>query len=196
MAQRTNQTFFLDEQGRHQDIDNPTEHEQHLARGHNSRGSFSGSIPDLRFEYSYLRSIQPFVKIQRVNNAVASTESESSDGEDDESYEKVNLTQKEVGRENGETSPPLASQSSEIIQVEWANVLWTTAKDQVLSPFIQGALWALASYYISPLSSELGAKMGLLARSKLPSREGTGISWLRRFSGAFGISTKQDNKLS
>jgi hypothetical protein len=72
------------------------------------------AIPDLRFEYSYLKNIQPFVKIKRV-----ATRAHAREGE----------------VEVAEESP------REIIEIEWGKVLWITLRDQVISPLLQGTLW-------------------------------------------------------
>ncbi|EAU89382.1 hypothetical protein CC1G_11078 [Coprinopsis cinerea okayama7 len=144
-------------------------------------------IPDLRFEYSYVRSIQRYVKLTRTITPVPPSK---EGGEDDEaSYEKVELVESEQ-----ELSPAASTAlvPVETIEVEWKKVLWTTARDQLISPFLQGALWAIASFYLSPFSSEAGAKLGTFVRSKLPSKEGKGVSFLRKYAGAFGVSSRKE----
>ncbi|THV04709.1 hypothetical protein K435DRAFT_580433, partial [Dendrothele bispora CBS 962.96] len=73
-------------------------------------------IPDLRYEYSYVRSIRRY-----VHNL----------------YEKSRKKEKtDVGVVvQPETRP------SEVITVQWAPLLWVTIRDQVLGPLIQGCVW-------------------------------------------------------
>jgi hypothetical protein len=75
-------------------------------------------IPDLRFEYSYLKNIQPYVKIRRVGRKVQ--EPHVAEGE-------VVVVDEEFPRE--------------IIEIEWRQILWVTLKDQLISPLLQGTLW-------------------------------------------------------
>jgi len=108
-------------------------------------------IPDLRFEYSYLRRVRPYVQIERSASASVVHE-----------YERINIPgdQKETEGNDKTLSPtPRAIPASEIIHVRWEKIIWITVRDQVVSPLLQGALWALASYYITPFSARLGSKM-------------------------------------
>ena len=138
-------------------------------------------IPDLRFEYSYLRSIRPFVKLIRTATlplAVTKTH------EDDEDFERVEKEKEE----NGEESTAAALTKSETLDIQWKRVIWATTRDQLLTPFFQGALWALASFYLSPWGSGVGKKMGSYVRSKLPA-EGSGSAWLRGVVRQLGLSS-------
>ncbi|KAF9010114.1 hypothetical protein BDQ17DRAFT_1273845 [Cyathus striatus] len=132
------------------------------------RSSFQPPIPDLRFEYSYLRSIRPYVQLRRSTPLPE----DSDDGE----YEKIGLTLAEKGKQKQSDIPAVGG---EIIDVQWNKVLWVTTRDQVISPLLQGALWALASYFITPFFADAGRSMGTFVRTHLPSKEGLGISWLR-----------------
>jgi hypothetical protein len=49
---------------------------------------------------------------------------------------------------------------------------------------------ALASYYLSPVSAQVGSRLGTYVHQKLPSKEGTGISWLRNKLQSVGLSRK------
>ncbi|KAH8828639.1 hypothetical protein DL96DRAFT_1428176, partial [Flagelloscypha sp. PMI_526] len=98
------------------------------------------AVPDLRFEQTYIKSIQPFVKVQRKPHGK---------GED--------------------------------VDIRWGRVSYVTIRDQVLSPFLQGALWALLSAYLGP--AFLGAWEGLKGLSPLHRQEGTGAKALRRWTG-------------
>jgi len=116
------------------------------------------TIPDLRFEYSYLKSIQPFVKITRVGRKVQGMHE----------------------AEGGLVADEDTDSSREIIEIEWGRVLWVTLKDQVLSPFMQGTVWGFASLYLKPLSARLGFG-GTRSIVQSPRKDGEGVSWLRRF---------------
>jgi hypothetical protein len=106
-------------------------------------------IPDLRFEYSYVRSIQPFIRITRT--AVQQQQHESAlsqsvsvagndNDDDDASYEKVNFGS-EQEEEELVAVHAASPASTEVIEVQWRKLLWITARDQVISPLIQGCLW-------------------------------------------------------
>ncbi|KAF9076807.1 hypothetical protein BDP27DRAFT_1254657 [Rhodocollybia butyracea] len=87
-------------------------------------------IPDLRFEISYLRSIQPYIHFRSLKPA-----------------------QKPEGK--GERKVKQGSGKTEPANIEWGHVLWITLRDQVMSPLFQGALWALVSFYLTPYSARL-----------------------------------------
>ena len=97
-------------------------------------------IPDLRFEYSYLRSVRPFVRIERSTSASVLTDTQPIDPAHE--YERINIPgdQKET-EEDDKTLFPTPIPASEIIHVQWGNVIWITVRDQVISPLLQGALW-------------------------------------------------------
>ena len=100
-------------------------------------------IPDLRFEYSYLRSVRPYVQIERSTSAsvIANVHPVDPVSEDPE-YERINIPgdQKET-EGNDKTLLPTPILPSEIIHVQWGKVIWITVRDQVVSPLLQGALW-------------------------------------------------------
>ena len=85
-------------------------------------------IPDLRFEYSYLKNIQPFVKIERV---ARKGQLEHHEGE-------------------GEEESPC-----EIIEIQWGQVLWVTLRDQVVSPLLQGTLWWVQEIFSEFIGSNM-----------------------------------------
>lgn len=133
------------------------------------------AIPDLRFEYSYLKNVQPFVKIKRVGRRVQ----EHHEGE---------------GEVVDDDSP------REIIEIEWRRVLWVTLRDQVIHPLLQGTLWCVvvsnflayrfkfiahrgfASVYLKPLSARLGFG-STKSIVQGPRKDGEGVSWLRQKLG-------------
>ena len=91
-------------------------------------------IPDLRFEYSYLGSVQRYITIRR-----------STDGGESRGTTVGKSTYEELGgAEDVEQERSLittAHAPSEIIAVDWGGVAWITARDQVISPLLQGILW-------------------------------------------------------
>ncbi|KAH9478617.1 hypothetical protein JR316_0009074 [Psilocybe cubensis] len=163
-------------------------------------------IPDLRFEYSYMRSIQPYVHVERLSTGEAvprPTDVELVDqGMLDESgFVTLDATlgmqgkETEKGFAEGEVAlkPPSqtepASGPSEIIHLQWKKIAWVTVRDQVISPLVQGAAWALASYYIRPFSLEFGSRMGTFVHQRLPTKEGLGVSWLRDWAKSIGLTS-------
>lgn len=81
------------------------------------------AIPDFRFEWSYLRSVRPCVQVERLDPASHSTD--------------------EKGKGVLRLDEPMLPQ--ERIRVQWGRLLWVTTRDQVLSPFAQGAAWCVQS---------------------------------------------------
>ncbi|KAF8814673.1 hypothetical protein BYT27DRAFT_7249721 [Phlegmacium glaucopus] len=143
-------------------------------------------IPDLRFEYSYLRSIRPYIQIERSTSASVSTGVQPVDSAlEDQEYERINIPGDEKETEGNARTLIL---TSEIVHVQWRKVIWITLRDQVISPLLQGSLWALASYYITPFSAQLGSKMGAFAHDHIPTKEGSGVGWLRRWAKNLGLS--------
>ncbi|TFK84379.1 hypothetical protein K466DRAFT_496699 [Polyporus arcularius HHB13444] len=128
-------------------------------------------VPDLRFEYSYTRSISPYVHVERVPAPPSGKGKEKAvDGEEEQD--------------------PLAAavSSGEVIRVDWGQVIWITTKDQIISPLVQGALWGVASHFLRPLGALLGAHVrGWWAKGSRKSGdvpEGNGAHWLRNWIGS------------
>ncbi|KAF4618514.1 hypothetical protein D9613_010011 [Agrocybe pediades] len=171
------------------------------ADGHSGHGSAVARlpvIPDLRFEYSYLRSIQPYVHVKRHGKRKSQpTQVELMDrGLMEEGFETLDATlgmpgkEKEEGFAEGEVTvvKSTAPGPSETITLQWRKIFWVTMRDQVISPLLQGALWALASYYVRPFSAELGSRMGTFVHKKLPAKEGSAVSWLRNWAKSIGLA--------
>ena len=104
-------------------------------------------IPDLRFEYSYLRRVRPYVQIERSTTTSASASVLTNVHHPDDpahEYERINIPgdQKETEGNDKTLSPttPMIP-ASEIIHVQWEKIVWITVRDQVVSPLLQGALW-------------------------------------------------------
>lgn len=88
-------------------------------RPRSASGSSSKLIPDLRFEYSYLKSISRHVRTRPLPP-------KKRDGQDRDEIEE--------GNDDGGVK-------YEVIGVDWNKVLWITTRDLIISPFLQGAVW-------------------------------------------------------
>ncbi|KAH9941594.1 uncharacterized protein BXZ73DRAFT_88105 [Epithele typhae] len=100
-------------------------------------------VPDLRFEYSYTRSVAPYVKLD---------------------YPSPSATERSKGKEKATDTVEGAGEAAatvgtEVVQVQWGNVLWVTMRDQVISPLAQGALWGVAGHFLTPLGASIGARV-------------------------------------
>jgi hypothetical protein len=101
-------------------------------------------IPDLRFEYSYLRSIRPYVSVERIDSVRSKMKVEvveehgyvslGAEGKEGLLMEEDELTV-------FESESTMVSGPREIIHLQWQKIAWVTIRDQVISPFLQGAVW-------------------------------------------------------
>ncbi|KAJ7599319.1 hypothetical protein C8J56DRAFT_916422 [Mycena floridula] len=91
------------------------------------------AIPDLRFEQSFMKSIQQY----------------NEDG---------------------------------TVKFQWKNILWVAVRDQVISPWLQGSLWAIAVVWLTPYSAQISRRIRA-------AKEGLGAVWLRRQVQTMGLST-------
>ncbi|KAK7462832.1 hypothetical protein VKT23_007409 [Stygiomarasmius scandens] len=151
-------------------------HHSHSTKFHRPRRPSLPPIPDLRYEYSYLRGVRRYIHVEKNLGPSHPSHSHvsSEDAETEDLYEKSRQREKTdviaVGR-----SP---AGPSEIITVQWAPLLWVTVRDQVLSPLVQGCVWAVLSVYLSPIASQLGRSVVERRRSL---QEGLGVGWLRKW---------------
>ena len=123
--------------------DHPPNHPAHEEHHHRRR---IPALPDLRFEYSYLRGVRSFVRVERLEPLRT-----------DEKGKGVALPE-EVGSEETQQLT-----RREILHVQWGNIVWATLRDQVISPFLQGALWCVQSRLQSlPLLSAAMVGAGVL----------------------------------
>ncbi|KAI0764613.1 hypothetical protein BD413DRAFT_482542 [Trametes elegans] len=130
-------------------------------------------VPDLRFEYSYVRSVAPYVHIQQA--------APEGDG--------VQLSDKgkEKAAEGQEREGDVAHTPKEVVRVDIGSILWVTTRDQVISPLLQGALWGVAGHFLRPLGAVLGAHFrAWWARGATRSKDGSevdgnGVQWLRNW---------------
>ena len=85
-------------------------------------------VPDLRFEYSYLRSVRQYVQLERPAPPQTSEKGkEKALDVDEEQEEQLAVTG-----------------GDEVVHVQWGRILWVTTRDQILSPLLQGALWCVS----------------------------------------------------
>ncbi|PWZ02916.1 hypothetical protein BCV70DRAFT_214414 [Testicularia cyperi] len=100
------------------------------------------TLPDLRFEQSYIATIRQHLHGQ-----------ETKEAEHLDHYEKlthiVEVTQPRVDAELEFWSGNL--------RIEWFPVLYITLRDQVLSPLIQGAVWGLGGILLSQVRQYFSA---------------------------------------
>jgi hypothetical protein len=176
------------------------------------------TIPDLRFEHSYLRSLKNCLHIQFSD---AQTDSKNL-GEshhwsvEGSEYEKVEHRQ-DGSKGSDESSEPMVAievapavrgaenllPTFKITHIDWRNVLWITTRDQVIMPFLQGMVWGVAGTYLTPLSKRLFGKWSksnlnlkdkqAAASEKLRQKmgsfdDGEGAQWLRRWAKGVGIA--------
>lgn len=53
---------------------------------------------------------------------------------------------------------------------------------------------ALASYYITPFSAQLGSKAGTFVHERIPTKEGSAVGWLRAWAKSLGLSRSSSDK--
>lgn len=96
-------------------------------------------IPDLRFEYSYLKSIQHFVEVEVVEEQGGRTQTKRAERFDQSSDGEGRFTEEQglIATD----SNLLKNTPHEVIKIQLRSVLWVTMRDQVISPLVQGALW-------------------------------------------------------
>ena len=85
-------------------------------------------IRDLRFEYSYIHSIQSHVEFRRGTQGESTTNNDDTRSDEDES-----------GCRKEKEPRPLSTY--EVINIQWGKVAWITIRDQIISPLLQGTFW-------------------------------------------------------
>ncbi|KIJ35312.1 hypothetical protein M422DRAFT_262478 [Sphaerobolus stellatus SS14] len=115
---------------------------------HDGRHKVTLPIPDLRFEQSYLRSLKRYVHFSEA--AKSSSETGGVAAFKDEKKGKV-----ELGGEVARVEE--ANLYGVPMRIEWGWVVYITARDQVLSPFIQGAALLAATAYLRPFLRSIGS---------------------------------------
>ncbi|KAJ7182692.1 hypothetical protein C8R43DRAFT_10034 [Mycena crocata] len=111
------------------------------------------SVPDLRFEYGFLKSVRPYFRLRPSSDAKGKGKEKADEGD--------------------------AVSEPDVLEIQWRDVAWVTTRDQVLSPLAQGALWAIAGYFLTPFYGQ--------ARAFIPTPPEGGIAkWLRSWVQSFG----------
>ncbi|KAJ7176657.1 hypothetical protein C8R46DRAFT_889569 [Mycena filopes] len=114
------------------------------------------TVPDLRFEYGFMKSIRPYFRLHNTSDS------------------------KGKGKERDDGSA--ATEPADTLEIQWRDVAWVTTRDQFLSPLLQGALWAIAGYFLTPFVGR--------ARSFVPTPPEGGIAkWLRSWVHSFGATS-------
>ncbi|KAE9396402.1 hypothetical protein BT96DRAFT_113474 [Gymnopus androsaceus JB14] len=90
-----------------------------------------------------------------------------------------------------QSSSMAKSTGQEVIDVEWRHVFWITFRDLILSPFLQGAVWTIVAFYLTPLSARVGH--GLVERLPRSRKEGLGVGWLRGWVKGLGLSSSESH---
>ncbi|SPO20679.1 uncharacterized protein UTRI_00155 [Ustilago trichophora] len=90
------------------------------------------TLPDLRFEQSYLATIRGFL---HEDQPTAAEDESSSLNEKQDHHHKVEIT-----HSNAKDVHELWLGN---LRVEWFPILYVTVRDQLLSPLVQGAVWGL-----------------------------------------------------
>jgi len=104
------------------------------------------AIPDLRFEYSYLRSVRQYVHVERMYPMSTQQHRRMSTKELLNDHGKAGLPAVTSQGLSQRTSVQGTSQSpKEVIHVQWKKAIWATTRDQVISPFLQGAFWCVVA---------------------------------------------------
>ncbi|KAF7970160.1 hypothetical protein HWV62_24864 [Athelia sp. TMB] len=130
-----------------------------------SEGKPLMAIPDLRYEQSYMRSVKPYIHLEpRPEGHVAHAV-------------KLDVVQ-------------VVDSERQIAKIEWGRLITVTFRDQVISPFLQGLIWGVASQYVRPFLSFVGSQV----RPNLPSvpRMPGGAKeqgWWRAWMKGVGIAT-------
>jgi hypothetical protein len=80
------------------------------------------TVPDLRFEYGFLKSVRPYFRL-RTNDSKGK--------------------EKETNADAGN----VVAGPVDTLDIQWLDVAWITTRDQVLSPLLQGALWYVSKLF-------------------------------------------------
>ncbi|CBQ67512.1 conserved hypothetical protein [Sporisorium reilianum SRZ2] len=96
------------------------------------------TLPDLRFEQSYLATIRGFLH------------EDTPQHDADEKHHRVDVTHSAVRDEHELWLGNL--------RVEWFPILYVTLRDQLVSPLIQGAVWGLGGLLLAQVRQFVAAR--------------------------------------
>jgi hypothetical protein len=108
-----------------------SEHDQHQSASLSR--ALLPAIPDLRFEQSYLKSINGFVHVEEASPELEVVDEGGKSKEKAQEDEQASTIKRDVR--------PIVDSSHHLVKIEWSQVIWVTTRDQVISPLLQGALW-------------------------------------------------------
>lgn len=99
------------------------------------------SVPDLRFEQSYLASIRGFIHEEddQIAKAIKNCENSTPIDLKNKKSESHLLDVRTTRSSHGEPELWLGR-----LRIEWFSLLYLTVRDQLLSPIIQGAVFGMA----------------------------------------------------
>jgi len=145
-------------------------------------------IPDLRFEQSYLSSIQSFISYASPKPTSPSSPKKAQSAksvrrkEAQETSEKLGI----VDSGDAGNNEVVDSLYGTPIDIKWKGVAWVTTRDQLISPLIQGTVWGVLGIFLMPMSTQAGQSIrsffGLGLRKRPLARDGTtDIGWWRKW---------------
>lgn len=121
------------------------------------------SIPDLRFEQSYLASIRGFVheeddqRARMIQKPERNHSESKSQNEDESKYsESKSLKISTTRSSHGEPELWLGR-----LRIDWLSLLYLTLRDQLLSPIVQGAVFGIAGLAYGQFRSFLIARRNI-----------------------------------
>ncbi|KAF8635470.1 hypothetical protein AX15_000443 [Amanita polypyramis BW_CC] len=127
-------------------------------------------IPDFRFEFSYLKSIGPYIQhhlpprwTQQPNRHINESDEEGCASDDSSD----------------------APAGDELV-VRWRSVVWVTVRDQLMIPLIQGILWGVLRCCF-PSALIAGNRAW---RALKPHKEGSAVRWLRNWVQGLGFGER------
>ncbi|PWN27732.1 hypothetical protein BDZ90DRAFT_170559 [Jaminaea rosea] len=167
------------------------------------------TIPDLRFEQSYLASVRGFIhelspeqaereKDEAVRRGMRRGEKEAHEGldglvvagrvgdddddDDDEVDEKAGMGREArtqaVKKEEGHGEPELWIGR---LRIDWLPLLHLTLRDQIFSPLVQGAIWAVVGTFLGQARSTVRSSVAawMAARRRRTWADAGGATGLR-----------------
>ncbi|KAJ1030494.1 hypothetical protein NDA16_001403 [Ustilago loliicola] len=140
--------------------------EKHHARSSSSSSSSSDAgltsklptLPDLRFEQSYLATIRNFLHEEQPPSSSQDESSEFNekqdltDEKDEDHHHKIEVTRSNADKKYHELW--LGN-----LRVEWFPILYVTVRDQLLSPLVQGAVWGLGGLLYTQFRQYMSARV-------------------------------------
>ncbi|KAB5591231.1 hypothetical protein CTheo_5313 [Ceratobasidium theobromae] len=152
------------------------------------------TLPDLRFEQSYLLSLKLFIH-PRTNAAALDEKSKTREVIDQPVAEGTALA--ELSRLDIATRGAGVSKYGVPERIEWGNIIW------VVSPLFQGVVWGTASIFLGPLSKKLAVSLRemLVGPSSqqsqpVPTSKPQGensMGWLRSWGRSLGMGANANS---